>query len=541
MVNVSEAALLGPQTAVVQPIESVGASRVTTVTAAGTIAIGLTVLTGWITGVEVLKSVVPGIIVMIPNTASAFVLAGIALFLLRQENRPRGIKLLAQGCATVVLLIGFLTFLERMFGLDFGIDLLLFADQIRQYPYLPPGQMASNSTVAFTVAGAALLFLDVEPRRSPAWRETLATIGLAISGVAVIGYIYGAQSLYIFDPAAGMALLTAISFVLLHTGILFARPMRGRAAVVAANDATATFVRRLLLATITVPIIAGYGFITVRERQLISRENGVAILITVTISVLIAVVMKAGAVLRHASVERERLLAESDAANRAKSNFLATMSHELRTPLNAIIGYSSLMTEGVTGELNPTQKQQADRVRMSAQHLLSLIDQILGVSRLEAGKDTVSLRPTSVQALVDETCVIAGPLFTNRALELVVDPVPQISIRTDPDRVRQILLNLIGNAVKFSEQGDVGLCVNHDVTRDVVSFEVTDHGVGIALEHQEKIFEPFWQVEMNTTRRHQGAGLGLSVSRQLARLLKGDLTVRSTPGAGATFILELPA
>jgi signal transduction histidine kinase len=541
MVNVSEAALLGPQTAAIEPVETVAASKVTTVTAVAVIGVGLTVLTGWITGVEVLKSIVPGIIVMIPNTATAFVLAGIALFLLRRESRPRGIKLLAQACATVVLLVGFLTFLERMFGLNFGIDLLLFAEQIRQYPYLPPGQMASNSTVAFTVAGAALLFLDAEPQRSPAWRETLATIGLAISGVALIGYIYGAQSLYIFDPAAGMALLTALSFMVLHTGILFARPTRGRAVVVAANDATATFVRRLLLATITVPILAGYALITVRERQLISRENGVAILIAVTISVLIAVVIKAGAVLRGASIERERLLAESDAANRAKSNFLATMSHELRTPLNAIIGYSSLMTEGVTGELNPTQKQQADRVRMSAQHLLSLIDQILGVSRLEAGKDTVSLRPTSVQGLVDETCAIAGPLFNNRALELVVDPVPQISIRTDPDRVRQILLNLIGNAVKFSEQGDVRLCVTHDITRDLVCFEVTDQGVGIAAEHQEKIFEPFWQVEMNTTRRHQGAGLGLSVSRQLARLLKGDLTVRSAPGAGATFVLELPA
>ena len=541
MVTVPEAALLGPQTAAIEPVGRAAVSRVTTVTASAVIALGLAVLTGWITGIEVLKSIVPGLIVMIPNTATAFVFAGVALFLLRHETRRRGVKLIAQGCSTVVLLVGFLTFLERMFGFDFGIDLLLFAEQVRRYPYLPPGQMASNSTVAFTVAGAALLFLDAEPRRSPAWRETLATIGLAISGVAVIGYIYGAQSLYIFDPAAGMALVTAVSFACLHTGILFARPTRGRAAVIAGNDATATFVRRLLLATIAVPVIAGYAFVTGRERGIISRESGVAILITLTISVLIAVVLKAGAVLRDASIERERLLAESDAANRAKSNFLATMSHELRTPLNAIIGYSSLMMEGVTGALNATQQQQADRVRMSAQHLLSLIDQILGVSRLEAGKDNVSLRPTSVPGVVDEACIIAGPLFSNRALKLVVDPVPPISISTDPDRVRQILLNLIGNAVKFSEQGDVRLCVTHDVSRDVVRFEVSDTGVGIAPEHQEKIFEPFWQVEMNTTRRHQGAGLGLSVSRQLARLLKGDLTVRSEPGAGATFVLELPA
>jgi signal transduction histidine kinase len=123
---------------------------------------------------------------------------------------------------------------------------------------------------------------------------------------------------------------------------------------------------------------------------------------------------------------------------------------------------------------------------------------------------------------------------------LVVDPPPPITFKTDPDRVRQILLNLIGNAVKFSEAGDIRLRIVADPQCGKLHFEVSDPGVGIAAEHLERVFEPFWQVEMNTTRRHQGAGLGLSVSRQLARLLKGDLTVSSRPGVGSTFVLELP-
>ena len=516
--------------------------RVTTICAATTALIGLTVLTGWITGVDALKRIVPHLIAMVPNTATCFVLGGLGLWLLRRESRPRAASLAAQACATVVLLVGLLTFLERMFGFDFGIDLLLFAEEVKKYPYLPPGQMASNSTIAFTLAGAALLFLEAEPRRSTVWRETFATLGFAISALALIGYIYGAQSLYVFDPAAGMALVTAVGFAFLHMGILFARPARGHVTVIAGNDQTAVFVRRLLAATILVPIVAGYGFIRARELNLVSREAGIALLIAITITVLIAIVLKTGGALRLASIERERLLTESDAANKAKGSFLATMSHELRTPLNAIIGYSGLLSEGVTGELNAAQRQQVDRVKLSAQHLLSLIDQILGVSRLEAGKDRVAVRPTDVQVLVNETSVIAEPLFLNRpALQLVIDPPPSVTIQTDPDRVRQILLNLIGNAVKFSERGEVRLCVTHDVTDCVIRFEVSDEGVGIAAEHAERIFEPFWQVEMNTTRRHQGAGLGLSVSRQLARLLNGDLTVVSSPGAGSTFCLTLPA
>ena len=216
------------------------------------------------------------------------------------------------------------------------------------------------------------------------------------------------------------------------------------------------------------------------------------------------------------------------------------MSHELRTPLNAIIGYSGLLGEGVTGMLNAQQQQQVDRIKLSAQHLLSLIDQILGLSRLEAGKDTAELCDVDVPTLLQETVVIAEPLFTNRKLRLVVDAAPPLTLQTDAHRVRQILLNLIGNAVKFSEGGDIRLRVARDASRGMVRFEVADPGVGIAPEHIERIFEPFWQVEMNTTRRHQGAGLGLSVSRQLARLLKGELTVSSTPGAGSTFALELP-
>jgi signal transduction histidine kinase len=226
------------------------------------------------------------------------------------------------------------------------------------------------------------------------------------------------------------------------------------------------------------------------------------------------------------------------------------MSHELRTPLNAIIGYSSLMQEGLEGKLNPTQRRYVGRVRVSADHLLTLIDQILTLAKLEAEKSAIRKRPVSIEELVGDAVAIAEPILLGRGLRLAVHADADGSIRTDSDRVRQILLNLLSNAAKFTDDGDVVLRAlrvapvaepgGRMSPNGRVVFEVTDSGIGIAPEHHERIFEPFWQVEMQTTRRYAGAGLGLSVSRELARLLGGDLTVRSAPGEGATFTLELP-
>jgi signal transduction histidine kinase len=301
-----------------------------------------------------------------------------------------------------------------------------------------------------------------------------------------------------------------------------------------------------------------------RDAQVFTREGGIAALTVVMIAVLATLVLHSARVLRRVDREREVLLvrerelresaeaarSEAEAANRVKSEFLATMSHELRTPLNAIIGYSSLMQEGLEGKLNPTQRRYVGRVRVSADHLLTLIDQILTLAKLEAEKSAIRKRPVSIEELVGDAVAIAEPILLGRGLRLAVHADADGSIRTDSDRVRQILLNLLSNAAKFTDEGNVVLRTlrvgpvaepgGRGSPNGRVVFEVTDSGIGIAPEHHERIFEPFWQVEMQTTRRYEGAGLGLSVSRELARLLGGDLTVRSAPGEGATFTLELP-
>lgn len=231
--------------------------------------------------------------------------------------------------------------------------------------------------------------------------------------------------------------------------------------------------------------------------------------------------------------------AAAERASRVKSDFLAVMSHELRTPLNAIIGYTSLIADEIVGPVSPAQQTQLGRVKAGARHLLSLIEQILSLSRLEAGKEEVIAERADLIAIARETAALIEPAAMTKRLRFEVKvPPPPVEITTDPTKVRQIMLNLLGNAVKFTESGFVELSI--EVNPEVVEIRVTDSGEGIAAEHAERIFEPFWQVGQSRFARAAGTGLGLSVSRQLARLMGGDITVRSELGRGSTFLVRLP-
>ncbi|HET9423856.1 MAG TPA: ATP-binding protein [Gemmatimonadaceae bacterium] len=240
--------------------------------------------------------------------------------------------------------------------------------------------------------------------------------------------------------------------------------------------------------------------------------------------------------------ELRKALALAEGANRAKAEFLAAMSHELRTPIGAISGYADLLEQGLFGPIADTHRDPLQRIKSVSTHLLGIVEEILAFARLEAGREDVRVSDTDATTLLKSAVNAVEPLVVKKGLNLEVNIADRsIPVRTDVVKVGQILINLLGNAIKFTDKG--GILVSVESTEDGrrVRFVVRDSGEGIAPDQLERIFEPFTQVDSTLTRRREGTGLGLAVSRQLARLLKGDLTVVSHVGSGSTFVLTLPS
>ena len=244
--------------------------------------------------------------------------------------------------------------------------------------------------------------------------------------------------------------------------------------------------------------------------------------------------------------EEELLKAKhvAEEASRAKSTFLANMSHELRTPLNAIIGYSEMLEEEARDSANADNVQDLQKIQSAGKHLLSLINDVLDLSKIEAGKMTLHLETFEVRAMIEEIIATLQPAIEKNKNTLRVRIAEQVGMmRADITKVRQIMFNLLSNACKFTEHGSI--CVDVDrrseYGRDWLRFEVADTGIGIAAQQKENLFKEFAQADTSISRKYGGTGLGLAISYRFVQLMKGRIAVQSEPGRGSTFTVDLPA
>ncbi|HEV7595524.1 MAG TPA: HAMP domain-containing sensor histidine kinase [Gemmatimonadaceae bacterium] len=529
---------------------------------AGTIValLGVLVFAGWAFNLPIITEWKPGGIPMIPLTALCFVLAGCSLVVAVRPNPTATSEGFQQTLAALVATIAILTLYEYIRGSESGFDLLLFGNRVTQAGWSQPGRIAINSAGSLLLYSLALLFIPHDRRKRDLRAQMFATPALLIALVAILGYVFGVRGMYAVSQSSGMALPTAIAHLILGVGIIFAVRDRGVPALLMDEGPAGVLTRRLLPAALLAPIGLGIIRLAGESAGMYETEFGVSLFAVASILTFVGLVLWSARVLRntdkervdllamekearahaeHARSEAEAARAEAERANNSKTDFLAVMSHELRTPLTAIMGYEELLSDGITGPVTELQRQQLGRINASAHHLLGLIDEILTFARVDIGRERVRWESMSVNHTLSDAATLVEPMASAKNLKLVVNLLNEDqSIQTDGTKLRQMLVNLLSNGIKFTEKGQVHLgCA---VNEGVLEVSIADTGVGIAAENIEYVFEPFWQAEQTPTRKTGGTGLGLSVTRKLARLLGGDVTVASRMGAGTTFLLTLP-
>lgn len=533
--------------------------RVPSAAGGAVVILGAFVLLGWALDLSFVTTAARGF-PMIPLAALCFVLGGGSLIMAVRSRRNTTTEAIQQTLAALTAMIALITIYEYTREGGTGIDLLLFGDKLVNMPWQPPGRISINSAVTLLLYSLALLSLPHDRSRRDLRAQFFAIPAMLIPLVAILGYVFGVKGMYSLSHSSGMAVPTAIGHLILGVGILFVNRERGVPALLMDEGAAGVLTRRLLPAAVVAPVVLGLIRLAGETAGFYETEFGVSLFTVSTIVTFVVLVLWSARVLRESDKERVDLLAleqharaiaerarveaetaraEAERANTIKTDFLAVMSHELRTPLTAIMGYEELLSDGITGPVTDLQRQQLGRINASARHLLGLIDEILTFARVDIGRERVRWESMSVNQTLNDAASLIEPMASAKKLKYVIELLEEDqAIQTDATKFRQMLVNLLSNGVKFTEKGEVRL--SSSVRNGTLEIRIADTGVGIDAANIETVFEPFWQVEQSATRKTGGTGLGLSVTRKLARLLGGDVSVASRVDAGTTFLLTLP-
>jgi signal transduction histidine kinase len=509
------------------------------------VTIGVFVLCGWIWDVDSFKTIY-GPITMKTNAAIGFVLCGASLLTLRS------LPLLAMACASLAAVIGAVTLSEHLVGWDAGIDQLLFAETPGAAGTASPNRMGPNASLSFVLVSSALWRLARGGPERIASAQKLSLLAIVLACIPVAGYLYGATELYGVAWLTGIALHTALGFIILNLGTLSARPDSGPVAVFLGDGPAGTVLRRLAVPVAALPFLLGYLTILARNAGIVDRGLGTALYAVALMVVLGLTVWHTAQAVditdrarRRAEEARDRLIvserkarADAERASQLKDQFLATLSHELRTPLNVMLGWTQMLERGIPLE---DHARTAALVARNGRLLARLVEDLLDLSRVTVGQFEIVRAPIVLNRVVQSAVESIGPTAAAKGISLSTDLDPRVqSIYADAGRVQQIIWNLLSNAVKFTGSGG-RIVVRTCLEPDAAVLTVSDTGIGFDASFAPELFTAFRQADSSASREHGGLGLGLSIAKHLAELHGGSLT-GSSPGlgAGAIFTLRLP-
>lgn len=524
-------------------------------------AVALISFTGWIIGNFGLAGRTARYDAMVPVVSLVFLGLCAVLIVRLRMARPRA-RVFVLGVVVATISVALVELIDFITGLHVSPD-RLFGTAAEMSTGRQVARMSPLVAVLFIVLAISLALYESDgPRR----RSMAATLSMVVAGLGFtlcVGYAYDAPLLQEFSPFTP-AFYTSLGMLLIGLGVAALGLDRWPFALFLGDSVRAQLMRAVLPAVVFTAVAFGsLGVIDIRfglaHGPIPTSLVLIIVLATVTTSVLRSASRigrrfdRAEAELSLYRKKLETLVAERTAelvsanaglqeATAAKSDFLASMSHELRTPLNSIIGFSDMLQRGMVGDLSEEQTKQIGMIHRSGRQLLVLINDVLDVAKIEAGKAEVHVERLNALELVREAVELIRPMADDKGLEVRVDAGgsnDDWELCSDRDKVRQILLNLIGNAVKFTHDGTIDIVLNRGSDATLV-IAVLDTGYGIAKEDLSRVFEAFTQIDTPDVIKPHGTGLGLSISREFAHLLGGEITVTSEVGVGSTFTLALP-
>lgn len=499
--------------------------------------IGFLALAGWQFDIIFLKRVIPALPVIAPNTACAFFLGGLILFLLPRPkiSDQKNFRAVFYFFSFIIALTGLLTLAEYIFGLNLGIDRLLFSGAQGQTTV----RMSPQSAFNFLMMGASLVFVISRKNERIRIGQVIILLAGAVSLVSLFGFIYSITTLYTISPYKGMAAHTAVAFVAMFFGILLANPAVGFVRIFSSRSLSGVTARRLfavLIFVLAAEMVAALG----KRGELIGVDAEQILHLLIVAAAFVYLIFFAFRSLDELA-KMETSLARSKELDKAKTEFVGLASHQLRTPLTSVSWYAEMLISGDVGELNKKQKEYLGEIYDGNHRMIDLVDDLLNTSRIDMG--TLKVKPQPVNLVEVMENILSEFLPEVEEKKTIVEKkfsrnLPAISL--DPELLGIVFQNIISNAVKYaSPGGKISVEIRKQDAQILV--KIADNGWGIPAAQQKKIFTKLFRADNVRKRDTEGTGLGLYIAKAIVKKSGGKIWFESKEGKGTTFYITFKA